>query len=259
MKSVRALAACVFLLFNSQNVEIDETSAAFAKQNKADVISMVKPSAVFAEVTLDSYLYHEKEEKGGVTGKIHSGVLVEILQDYSTEWYKVKENLTADAGWVKAECLKIPPDTPANKQLMTAWQLEEYVNYKGFKSDTKYLVFTDIDRQQTHIFKGSQGQWKLERSFFCATGKNESPTTRGTFKASDRGIWFYTERLGSGGKYWVRFNGAYLFHSIPMDRDKNIIDRTLGEKRSSGCVRLAVEDAKWIYENIPEDSAVVIY
>lgn len=259
---MKIISACVLgavLLLNKQNIKAEETSAAFAKQSSVDVISMVKSSAVFAEVIMDSPLYSEKEEKGRMIGEIHSGAMVEILQDYSTNWYFVKQNLTADVGWVKAECLKIPPDTKANKELMTEPQLEEYVNKMEFASDTRHLIFTDIDRQQTHVFKGSKGRWKLEKSFLCATGKNESPTTRGTFRTSDRGIWFYTERLGSGAKYWVRFNGAYLFHSVAMDKDKNIIDCVLGEKRSSGCVRLTVDDAKWIYENIPADTTVVIY
>ncbi|HAH78565.1 MAG TPA: L,D-transpeptidase, partial [Ruminococcaceae bacterium] len=32
----------------------------------------------------------------------------------------------------------------------------------------------------------------------------------------------------------------------------------LGEPASHGCIRLPVEDAKWIYDNIPEGTKVVI-
>lgn len=246
MKNISACILGAVLLFNSHDI-------------KADVVSMIKPSAVFAEVVEDSPLYSDSGAEGEIIGAVACGDIVEILRDYSTDWYFVKESLMSDVGWVKAQCLKIPPDTPANKELMTETQLEEYVNSKKFKSDTKYFIFTDIGRQQTHVFKGSAEQWRLEKSFLCATGKNESPTTRGEFKTSDRGIWFYSERLGSGAKYWIRFNGAYLFHSVAMDRSKNTIDGILGEKRSSGCVRLAVDDAKWIYENIPANTTVVIY
>jgi lipoprotein-anchoring transpeptidase ErfK/SrfK len=44
-----------------------------------------------------------------------------------------------------------------------------------------------------------------------------------------------------------------------MDKNQNITDNTLGEKSSNGCVRLAVEDAKWMYENVENGSDVFIY
>jgi len=58
--------------------------------------------------------------------------------------------------------------------------------------------------------------------------------------------------------YYVRFNGSYLFHSIAMDKDKNVIDGVLGQRRSSGCIRMSLDDSKWFFENIPEKSRVFI-
>jgi lipoprotein-anchoring transpeptidase ErfK/SrfK len=100
----------------------------------------------------------------------------------------------------------------------------------------------------------------LVRSFDCSTGLNKSPTTRGQFALSDRGEWFYSYRLASGAKYWIRFNGQYLFHSIPMDENKIIIpgEDVVGQKSSNGCVRLLLDDIKWIYDNIPDGTIVVI-
>ncbi|MDR2166909.1 MAG: L,D-transpeptidase, partial [Clostridiales bacterium] len=86
------------------------------------------------------------------------------------------------------------------------------------------------------------------------------PTTRGIFALTDRGEWFYSYRLASGAKYWIRFNGNYLFHSTPMDQNKIPLpgEDIVGEKRSNGCIRLLLPDMKWIYENIPDNTAVVI-
>ena len=41
---------------------------------------------------------------------------------------------------------------------------------------------------------------------------------------------------------------------------KNIIpeEAVVGVRMSNGCVRLLVEDMRWIYENIPDATAVVI-
>lgn len=36
-------------------------------------------------------------------------------------------------------------------------------------------------------------------------------------------------------------------------------DGRLGMRLSHGCVRLAIENAKWIYDNIPSGTTVIIY
>jgi lipoprotein-anchoring transpeptidase ErfK/SrfK len=64
--------------------------------------------------------------------------------------------------------------------------------------------------------------------------------------------------------WWVSFKdwGVYLFHSIPMDSNKNILSdeaKKLGSPASHGCVRLNIDNAKWIYDNIPEGTPVNIY
>jgi len=191
-------------------------------------------------------------------GDFPAGERVEIIKDYSESRYFVRSMRTDKSGWVRRESLDIPPDTPANETRLTAEQLEEYVNNTGFFSDTNYFILTDIDRQLVHVFNGSTRSWSLLKTMDCATGKNTSPTTRGLFKTGERGEWFYSERLGSGGMYWVRFNGPYLFHSIPMDKDKNVLDDTIGVRCSNGCIRLRISDAKWIFKTIPDGTGVFV-
>ena len=54
--------------------------------------------------------------------------------------------------------------------------------------------------------------------------------------------------------------GNYLFHSIPFDSDKTTIsDPTLGVPASHGCIRLSVEDSKWLYDNVKNGSKIIIY
>ena len=163
-------------------------------------------------------------------------------------------------GYVPYDALFIPEDPETNPNRLTKEQLEEYANEVGkFESETNYYIWTDIDRQLTYIFEGGTGNWSLKYAWECATGTNFSPTTRGHYTISDRGSWFFTERLNSGLKWWTRFNGGYVFHSVTYTKEGLLYDDTLGVRASAGCVRLATENAKWIYDNIPEGTGVWVH
>ncbi|MDE6357789.1 MAG: L,D-transpeptidase, partial [Eubacteriales bacterium] len=208
------------------------------------------PSPVFAEINDDCNVFFDMEMKNYIK-KLKKGASVEILQDKGEKVYLIKSEEEKIKGWVLAEFLNIPETPLANENRLKDIEIEKYINENGFDSKTDYFVFTDIYRQLTYILKGKINNWKMEKTIICATGKNTSPTTRGFFEIGDKGEWFYSERLGSGAKYWVRFNGSYLFHSVAMDKNKNIQDNTIGQRCSSGCVRMQIEDIKWFYENIP--------
>ncbi|MBR1477096.1 MAG: L,D-transpeptidase [Lachnospiraceae bacterium] len=101
------------------------------------------------------------------------------------------------------------------------------------------------------------------KSMICSTGRNGHRTPVGTFSTSD----YYDWRLmvdGTYGRYAVRFNNRIMFHSVPYysKREDNLEYEQynlLGENASLGCVRLAVADAKWIYDNCRKGTKVVVY
>lgn len=66
------------------------------------------------------------------------------------------------------------------------------------------------------------------------------------------------------GQYASRIVGSILFHSVPYEqKDKSTLEwweyDKLGTKASLGCVRLTVEDAKWIYNNCVSGTKVEFY
>ena len=77
----------------------------------------------------------------------------------------------------------------------------------------------------------------------------------------------YDWRLLSGpcyGQYATRIWDAYLFHSVPYytqhkDDLEYVEFNKLGTQASLGCIRLMVVDVKWIYDNCPIGTTVVIY
>ena len=59
----------------------------------------------------------------------------------------------------------------------------------------------------------------------------------------------------------MRIIGNYLFHSVPVDAEGNVIEeeaKKLGCPASHGCVRLSFPDAKWLYDHVPDGAWVVI-
>ncbi len=98
------------------------------------------------------------------------------------------------------------------------------------------------------------------KAMICSTG---SGTPLGTFKTSDRYRW----KILDGdvwGQYSTRITGHILFHSVPYNQKDNTTLKwnyynKLGTTASAGCVRLTTIDAKWILDNCPKGTTVIIY
>lgn len=139
---------------------------------------------------------------------------------------------------------------PADQQAM-------YNRAQWYNSNTEWLILTDTAGCRTGIFRGSRGNWKLWSFWQCAPGKNESPTVLGEYSVYGKGLSF-----GHGYTCWyyTQFYGDYLFHTQPCYTGTfNVMDPTMGQRASAGCIRLTTDHAKWIYDNIPYGTKVVNY
>ena len=112
--------------------------------------------------------------------------------------------------------------------------------------------------------KDDKGEFNVPvRAFVCSCGRTGHETPLGTFKTSN----YYKWRLmvdGTYGKYAVRFNKSILFHSVPYTKRSSASMKweqynLLGQSASLGCVRLACDDAKWIYDNCKQGTEVIVY
>lgn len=133
------------------------------------------------------------------------------------------------------------------------------------RSDAPYLF--KVNRTQNIVIayaKDANGDYTVpKKAMVCSVGM-DGKTPTGTYTTPGTK---YEWRLLSGnvyGQYATRINGPYLFHSVPyFTKDKSNLEyeeyNKLGSAASLGCIRLSVEDAKWVYENCPEGTTVVIY
>lgn len=132
-----------------------------------------------------------------------------------------------------------------------------FVNYKGYSSKTKYLIWISHYTQQVSIFQGSKGKWKMIRTFICATGTAKNHSPRGVFNITykEKG-WFYTS---TKELYVTHYKGRNSFHTRPLWNNGSVQNPTIGKPASHGCVRCYNQDAKYIYDKMPIGTTVVSY
>ena len=101
------------------------------------------------------------------------------------------------------------------------------------------------------------------RAMVCSCGLDEGTIT-GEFETYFKSEW-HALFDDVYGKYVTGIDGNFLFHSVPytelLKNDSLESDEynKLGVDASLGCVRLAVSDAKWIFDNCPVGTYVNIY
>lgn len=134
------------------------------------------------------------------------------------------------------------------------------------EEEDEFPYYIKVNRQQncvTVYTKDANGEYTIPyKAIVCSTGLyNATPT--GTFHLSNKYRW---RELHGGvyGQYASRITGGILFHSVPYRRkseDSLYADKynKLGQQASMGCIRLTVEDAKWIVDNCPSGTTVEIY
>ena len=138
----------------------------------------------------------------------------------------------------------------------------EYVKANKYSSNTKYLILVNRGKHQVYIFSGKKGSWTKIKTFACCVGAPATPTVTGVFQVQDKGPYFLTgSRKNRRCWYWTRIHLNYLFHSVIYDNSsspRHIVDGTMGRSVSHGCIRLAVSNAKWIYDKMPRGTKIVI-
>jgi len=130
------------------------------------------------------------------------------------------------------------------------------LNSKEINSDTDYFIAVSKSEKQVYIYHIENNSWINIKVFTCNIGSPDSPTIEGTFFSGLKGTNLKIDEIYV--KYFTQISGNYLFHSVIYNEDGEIIDGRLGEAVSHGCVRLSLEDAKYIYYNIPAGTGIKI-
>ncbi|MDP4120748.1 MAG: DUF5011 domain-containing protein [Bacillota bacterium] len=135
---------------------------------------------------------------------------------------------------------------------------------KNLKNSDKNPYLIKVNREQnvvTAYTYNQDGKYTIPvRAMVCSTGDN---TPDGTYTTGYHQKWNYL--FGDvWGQYATGITGEILFHSVPYKKsspDSLVASyyNQLGTTASMGCVRMAVADVKWVYDNCQEGTTVVIY
>ena len=129
-----------------------------------------------------------------------------------------------------------------------------------------YAITVDVRNQVTTVYGlDENGEYtQIVRQMLCSTGTKYFPSDIGQFTLSGRTArWCYFPEWGSHAQYWTKINSSIAFHSVIY----NTVDtmdlavssyKNLGSRASHGCIRLTVNDAKWIYKNCGQGVVVTI-
>ena len=137
------------------------------------------------------------------------------------------------------------------------------------KVEQPYLIRVSIDDQRVYVYRWMNGDYTyLIKEMICSTGTyGINATPKGRFiSPGKRNInrWHYFVDHNCWAQYAFIIEGSILFHSVLYSTNSESSLRessvyALGHRASHGCVRLRVEDAKWIWENCKRGQVIEIY
>ena len=169
--------------------------------------------------------------------------------ELALKYFQKKNGLPETGSCDEATSLALFSEDPAES--------EEYV--------MPYMATVVRNQSKVYItgWDGS-GYNELVKVFTCSCGAPSTPTIEGTYYAvGPISEWYYMKSSNVWVRYAFQIKGNYFFHSVLFSNKGNKYPtstsvKNLGRNVSHGCIRLAVDDIKWIYENCTKGMKVVI-
>ena len=130
----------------------------------------------------------------------------------------------------------------------------------------RYAITVDVKNQVVIVYgRDDQGGYTVPvRYMLCSSGKVGTPSPVGDWVLNGRKAkWCYFPKWGDYARYWTRINAQVAFHSpiyseVSTKGLKVSSYEAIGRRASHGCIRLLLEDAKWIYDNVGAGTVVTI-
>ena len=195
-------------------------------------------------------------DDGSVTFKNKArGTVLDITGGKAVKRKEARTSKLKDEPTVSQKWYLSPTTTGMNALVKRA-----YVRVNQQPSKTNYSIAVDLTAHQLMIFKrnNEKSSWIFDRQWIVTSGANKATLQW----IGEKSRYQYTNDPDKGYScyYWSRMGGHQYFHSIIYSPGTfSVSDGRLGMWVSNGCVRMALENAKYIYEQIPTYTCVQRY
>ncbi len=144
--------------------------------------------------------------------------------------------------------------------------LAKLFNANAQKALKPYKIRVSREKQRVYVYALDDNleYTELVKTMKCSTGRSGSETPKGTYTGSTGpgARWHFFKKFNCWAQYAYYIQGDIMFHSVLYGSKEGRVTQSsvnnLGRKASHGCVRLSVEDAKWIWTNCPARTTVVV-
>ena len=143
----------------------------------------------------------------------------------------------------------------------------EQMDYAVQKYDcsTGWIIMVDKTNHKVGVYRGSKNNWKRVNTniWDMSCGAKKTPTKSGMFKIVMKE--FVVDFDHSTAFYCSYTTGSYYFHSVlykqyvRVRNDAQIIDGRMNKNISHSCIRLRTDNAKYIYNNCPKQTKLIVY
>lgn len=156
-------------------------------------------------------------------------------------------------------------------KLINGWVKKDSDDLSGIIFEKpKFLVDVNLSKQTVNLYRNSILINKNKiRCSSGINGDNQTETPLGLFTVKDKFKNLTSQKYGENVKYAVKFLGNYLIHSVPIDEVKTNgkiqavanekAESELGKPASHGCIRLSLEDAEMVYNDVNIGDVVYIH
>ena len=199
------------------------------------------------------------------------------LKRGSNTWYYMKDSGAMTVGWLKLDDIWYyftESGKMATGKISINGKTNEF-NSKGRWIDTAWLAkqsypyYLEVNRAlnvMTIYCKDYNGEYTIPyRAVTVSTGFPDTPTYLGHSVIDGKNRWYYFEEDEAYIAYACFFSqGRRMMHSIAYwePRHDALVEgefNKLGDIASHGCVRMTIDNAKWIYYNCPNGTPVYVY
>lgn len=204
----------------------------------------IKEDGLFGPETCNAIIKFQGENGLRADGIVGIQTATKLCSSIDVENKSNSTNLSLQNG------IKTPEKKTVNQIIKSE------LNSKEINSDTNYFIAVSKSEKKVYIYYNENDSWENIKVFICNIGSPENPTIEGNFTSGLKGKVLKID--DTYVKYFTQISGNYLFHSVIYDEDGLVIDGRLGQEISHGCIRLSLEDAKYMYDTIPAKTGIKI-